>query len=107
MIIIDIPYTAEIEPSVFTISLWLKTSQATQSVLMSSDPDGYKCLHGYNIYSDPDGAIFNVDPSSSCGTGNNVYGEAREVNDGKWHHIVAICDSAPYLYVDSSYEGRG
>lgn len=110
---IDIPYSALIEPSVFSLSLWFKSSTSNAGVLLSSDPDGYICNHGYGIalygknMTHPwpvksEGTLsFFVDTSPQCNDGSWIFSDSSAKNDGEWHHMVAMYDgSSMSMYID-------
>jgi hypothetical protein len=103
---VDIPYHQDIEPSNFTISLWINTLQATQGSIINSDPNGDSCLHGYNLEVRDTAIIFNVDPSSACGNWNSA-SSLHGINDGTWHHIVASYGPIPQLYIDGEFVKSG
>ena len=107
---IDIPYSSLIEPFVFTLSTWIKTStKGTWQPIIDTNHNDDDCSHGYNLNVTEGGHIkFVLDKSSSCGTSNNhVYSDIL-VNDGEWHHIVAGYDydngKVLSLYVDGIFQ---
>jgi len=107
---INIPYNSQIEPSTFTLSLWVKTTSSSTGVILGTDPNRGRCNHGYTLEINgrwsPGGKVwFNIDPSPSCGNGASVTSRSA-VNDGSWHHIVAYYDSSITLYIDGSFERR-
>gem|GEM_PF-2437549 len=107
---IRIPYHPEIEPSFFTIALWAKTSQQTWGNIITSDPDGAHCHHGYALgfaYQNIGYFHFGVDPSQNCNDGNAVHIPIDITNDGQWHHIVSTFGGLPELYVDGNFLGSG
>ena len=110
---IDIPYSPSIEPSVFSLSIWFKTSTSNQGALWSTDPNMLYCKHGYMIVISgnnsnptlpvvPNGTpLFTIDPSTACsGYGPTIRGD-YPLNGGNWHHMVAIYNgSSMKMYVD-------
>ena len=98
---IDIPYSDTMEPSIFTISLWFKMTTTKSKLALINESDGV-CHHGYGLYVTNNKIHFETDPSSGCGDGTIIYSN-DSVNDGIWHHIVAIYDADSYLklYIDN------
>ena len=103
---IDIPYTAAIEPSVFSISLWMKSDKQDKQTLISTN-DNNSCSHGYNIIIRQDGfSSIGIDPSSGCGSIAVFIRSDDIINDGAWHHLVAIYDGDYTLsmYIDDIFQ---
>jgi hypothetical protein len=102
---IEIPYSADMEPSVFSISVWIKTTDNTARILGTYQGYGH-CSHGYTLYllGEPySGKVdFAVDRSASCGSDTSQVISDSIVAGGEWHHVVAIFDSSLTLslYVD-------
>lgn len=97
---IDIPYASDIEPLIFTVSVWVKTNSTSRETILSSDPNGYYCSHGYGMSILADGRVsFGTDPSANCGDGDTIVSD-MSVNDGRWHHIVAVRTPAKRIYID-------
>lgn len=50
---IDIPFSPQIEPDIFSLSLWFNTTNTDNpwfgNTMISTDPDSFGCLHGYEI----------------------------------------------------------
>lgn len=104
---IKINYNAILEPSIFTISVWVKVQKTNRdyATIISSDPDGAQCKHGYGMSYFRSGALsFNVDPSSQCKDHTNIK-TPYNICDGLWHHIVGIYDGKVLLYIDGNLVG--
>jgi len=98
---IDIPYQPFLYLPKFSISVWINTITQKDAEILTNDPDRSDCKHGYHLRVMADGSVrFSVDPSSECGSANYIFSDAI-VNDGKWHHIVAVYNTTLNLYVDS------
>ena len=102
---IEIPYAADLEPSVFSISVWSKTASTPVNLMhLLSPSEGFGgCSHGYRLLFFPSGGFeFHVDASAACGSAGSHIPSDSILNDGEWHHIVAIYDSSLTLslYVD-------
>lgn len=97
---IDIPYSPEIEPSIFTISLWVKTTDADRGALINSNVNNNSsCLHGYNVRVNSDGRVnFSVD-IAGCSNAVGIISDSS-INDDAWHHLVATYDSSLRFYID-------
>ncbi|WP_179131194.1 LamG domain-containing protein [Candidatus Entotheonella palauensis] len=105
---IDIPFSPQIEPDIFSLSLWFNTTNTDNpwfgNTMISTDPDSFGCLHGYEIVVRDGGRVlFGLDPTSSCGDGNGVSSDDL-LSDGAWHHVVAIYDSSLKLYIDGNLQ---
>ena len=88
-----------IEPTTFSLSVWIKTTYCP-SYIFSTDPEAFNCNHGYRLRIGEDGhAVFLVDESGACKDTSMIYSDIL-VDDGNWHHIVAIYDYSLKLYVD-------
>ncbi len=98
---IDIPYQSDIEPDIFTVSVLFNTQMTTIGQLIGTDPNGVSCNHGYNLRT-IGSANFWIDPSSSCGAHWASISSNESVNDGLWHHFVAVYDSSGNIkmYID-------
>lgn len=96
---IKIPYVEMIEPSIFTLSVWLKTTGNSWHTLWTSDPDSYYCSHGFemSIYNGKGSA--NIDPTRFCRDGSTIYSN-NLLNDGRWHHMVFLYDGSMSLFID-------
>ena len=103
-----IPYHPDIEPSVFSISFWIKTSIGTGNptfdagAIINSNLSQSSCDHGYSLYVRDSGTIsYKIDDTPDCGGGIMILSD-QIVNDNQWHHVVAIYDSANnlHLYID-------
>jgi hypothetical protein len=107
---IEIPYAADLEPSVFSISVWAKTTSpsANWNMKILDTSEGYGgCSHGYGLRLDVSGEVlFYVDAQPYCGPDSSSVFSDAIVNDGEWHHIVAVYDSSLTLslYVDGSLQ---
>jgi hypothetical protein len=99
---IEIPHSTTLEPSVFSISLWVKTLKSTPGSHILNTNDQLSCNHGYNISQYIDGRIgFAIDQLPSCGDDVVSIGSDESINDGNWHHVVVVYNSTMSLYVDS------
>jgi len=96
--------------SSFSISLWFKSSDTTDYILISKDKtNGHLTnerswgLWG-NRYGGTSVIIFNIRSGSS---GFSVAG-TTDYNDGSWHHVVATFEASTNLklYVDGSLEAE-
>ena len=97
---IQIAYSSSLHPSVFSLSAWFNTTDNGRGTIITSDPDAYYCNHGYELGVQNGYGWFNTDPSSGCNDGKIVWSN-NTLNDGLWHHMVAIFDgSKMMLYVD-------
>ena len=96
---IHIPYAAMLHPSTFTLSAWFKTEDSGWGTIITSDPNSGRCNHGYELSVLNGMGRFGVDPSYNCESYPSVTSD-NALNDGEWHHIVAMYDSSLTLYVD-------
>lgn len=113
---IDIPYDSEIEPPIFSISLWFKTDMAVDGCIINSDPDGASTHHGYHLWIEESpphpydlGTLtYYVDHSTGpeAPHSNLTYSDDA-LNDDVWHHIAALYDGIPRLYVDGDLHDTG
>lgn len=107
---IQLPYSSKLEPSIFSISLWFKTTVSQNLYLIASDhPTSApaKCFHGFYLRLTSEGKIeYGIDASSKCSDGFGVNSKDT-LNDGKWHNIVATYDgNTMILYIDSIKNGE-
>ncbi|MDF1555615.1 MAG: lectin-like protein, partial [Deferrisomatales bacterium] len=103
---IDIPFDPVLEPSVFSISLWFKTSVNGRAGTLLTPDHTADCSHGYKLRIEPAGTVlFDMDPSSDCGSAPIVVRSTQPMNDGHWHHLVAVYDGALRLYADGVLQG--
>jgi len=103
---ITVPHDPALEPTVFSISLWFKTTTTSWSTIISSDSGAFPdCNHGFRISfneTSPSGeAFFGIDPSGGCGDGSSIIAD-NPLNDDAWHHMVSIYDSTNTMsmYID-------
>lgn len=90
-----------IEGYPFTIGVWLRTtSSSSQAVVNLAYSGSTKSYYGIEIASG--GAVRSVARNTNARYINGV-----QVNDGQWHHIVAVYSSASsrILYVDGMLNG--
>lgn len=98
-------YDADIASGPFTVSAWVKGNPATWTPLVANK--GEACC-GYQLRkrSSSDHAAFTL-----RGTGGDPDPEgAIDINDGSWHHVVGVFDSANsnrLLYVDGVLDTAG
>jgi hypothetical protein len=91
-------------PSVFTLSMWFKTSSITGGLLMGYGNlrSGLSSSYDRNIYMNNAGQIYFGCFSGSAKTVNST----ASYNDGAWHHVaVALSGAGMVLYVDGSLAG--
>jgi hypothetical protein len=92
-------------PTSFSMAVWIKTSnQSTRGWILSTDPDGAGCNHGFHLLIESSGEVgFYIDPTINCGDGYSVYA-LNQYNDSGWHLIVGTydndLDSYLKIYVD-------
>ncbi len=103
---IQIPFAADLHPSIFSLSAWFNTTDAGKGTIITSDPDSSYCNHGYELGVLDGKGWFFTDPTSNCGDGKEVSSN-NLLNDGIWHHMVAIFDgSQMMLYVDGILQNQ-
>jgi FlaG/FlaF family flagellin (archaellin) len=90
-----------IEKYPFTIEVWLKTtSSGSQAVVNLANSDVTNSYYGIDIASG--GVVRSVARNP-----NSLYINGVQINDGQWHHIVAVYSSSGSrtLYVDGVLNG--
>ena len=109
---IEIPYSPDLQPSLFTVSFWIKTdmnstgSTSRRGHIMNAETTS-SCSHGWWLRLDTDGKIsFIMDQTSSCGNPTNRIVSDVIVNDNLWHHVVAVYESALLLFVDGAQQSE-
>ncbi|MFQ5598909.1 MAG: LamG domain-containing protein, partial [Nitrospiria bacterium] len=103
---IEIPYSSALHPSVFSLSVWFKSTDPNRGTLITSDPNSFFCNHGFELGLFNGKGWFNTDPSSGCGDGTVVKSN-RLINDGNWHHMIAVFDGLKMeLYLDGALEAQ-
>ena len=111
---ITVPYQPEIEPSEFSVSLWINTimdpfESLNEGYIISSSQNMSGCNHGYNLHIETDGiVVFWIEDNNGCGDFTYI-ASTTPVNDGEWHHIVLIYDSnrKMKLYIDGIEQPSG
>ena len=94
----------------FSLSIWFKSSEATNSTMLLSKLDNGDNFRGYELTPNSSGQIgFQVVNTSS--TDNMVIRTTGSFNDGAWHHVVATWDGdvaggvlGANIYVDGVLE---
>ncbi len=99
---IQIAFAAALHPSIFSLSAWFNTTDTGRGTIITSDLDSKYCNHGYELGVYNGLGFFLTDPTSNCQDGKVVWSNnPLIINNGAWHHIVAIFDgSQMMLYVD-------
>jgi hypothetical protein len=102
---IRVPYNSSMDPPIFSIAVWVKINQEDDVGVISSTNGGVfpDCDHGYTLRVRSDDVRFNTDESAGCGDGEAILSDV-EVDDGYWHHIVAIYDGTMRLYIDGQLQ---
>jgi hypothetical protein len=100
---IEIPNNMTVKTSNFTLAFWVKTKMKPtgleEGYIISSSEDMSSCNHGYNLHLDIDGLLyFWIEQVPKCNV-SEIQSDSQ-INDGEWHHIVALYDSCLRLYVD-------
>ena len=96
--------------NIVSISLWIKTNKNNTSVdngiFGQWDTNGMrKFLIAQEVTTNK--IVFLTSPDGSYAAGNTV-SSTSAINDGKWHHIIAIHDgSYNYLYIDGILDNSG
>lgn len=99
---IDIPYKPEIEPSVFSISFWFfgYPFDGIRQFILSSDPNGYLCDHGYNLHrSSNSNLTFSIDIDGCVNNGTSISSSGLDLNNA-WHHVTVIYDGYSRMFID-------
>lgn len=85
---IDIAHGASNNLETYTVSAWIKTSQApTGTVAIVEKYDGVATTYPYALRLNSTGT---VQVAASDGTNSPVADSGTAVNDGAWHHVVAV-----------------
>ncbi|MCK4563640.1 MAG: cadherin-like domain-containing protein, partial [Verrucomicrobia bacterium] len=83
----------------FTLAAWIKTSSATDQMIIQQRDGGYNGEYMFSVNANGTLKFF------VYGNGGTQYGfsTAQTVNDGVWHHVVAVRDGANgYIYIDGN-----
>ena len=86
---VEILYSPQMEPTAFSLSLWFQTNMSSIGTMWSSDNADRKCTHGVNLLMEKGKVKFAVDRVGCGANGKRIFSNDR-LNDGEWHHVVAI-----------------
>jgi hypothetical protein len=98
--------TRLIEDYPFTISVWVKTTRASQAVAGLYDPQNYNYFHQSILISGGKARAFtNAGTPPGCFSSRVAQGTTT-VNDGTWHHLAGVWtnDTHRAIYVDGVLE---
>jgi len=95
---VEAPLTLDVNPSAFTISVWINViafDKTWQAIVTKGDSSWR--LHRSGTSS--------TVAFSTTGLSNVDLSSARSVNDGLWHHLVAVYDGTKkYIYIDGTLD---
>jgi len=99
---VNVPHSAELSPSVVTMAAWIKIPESTgDHETIVSKFDAVSAFDGYMLSIGNGGSQGLV--AVWDGDGWNV--GVGSVDDGDWHHVVGIVDTASVsYYIDGSFD---
>ena len=94
---IDIPYNINLDPTLVSVSAWIKTSATTRQIIFRNGYGG--STKGYQLYVEETTGTLGFYAYHTVSS--KLITSTNPVNDGNWHHVVGLYDGTNIsIYID-------